>query len=47
MSFISEIFDLVGEIFISLLKMPALILRKLGVLKNNNKVNNSGDGEHE
>ena len=47
MNFISEIFDLIGEIFISLLKMPVLILRKLGVLKNNNKINNSGEGGHE
>ena len=47
MNFISEIFDLVGEIFMGLLKMPVLILKKLGVLKNNNKINNSGEGEQE
>ena len=32
MNFISEIFDLVGEIFMGLLKMPVLILKKLGDL---------------
>ena len=43
MNFISEIFDLVGEIFMGLLKMPVLILKKLGVLKDNNKA----EDEHE